>query len=82
MSWTEADTDATGNAYRLVQMSAAEYHSSKTDESGSMHGKCLAEDDGYVPCCFNQRRLASAAGQCWLVVLASHSNELLPPTAT
>ena len=36
VSWTDADTDATGNVYRLVQMSVAECHSSKTDESGSM----------------------------------------------
>ena len=36
VTWTDADTDATGNVYRLVQMSVAECHSSKTDESGSM----------------------------------------------
>jgi len=35
-SWTNADTDATGNVYRLVQMSVAECHSSKTDEAGAM----------------------------------------------
>ena len=27
-SWVDADTDATGNVYRLVQMSIAECHSS------------------------------------------------------
>jgi hypothetical protein len=36
VSWTDADTDATGNVYRLVQMSVAECHSSKTHESGVM----------------------------------------------
>jgi len=35
-AWTDQDTDATGNIYRLVQMSVAECHSSKVDESDSM----------------------------------------------
>jgi hypothetical protein len=36
VSWTDADTDAIGSVYRLVQMTVAECHSSKLDDSGAM----------------------------------------------
>ena len=73
-SWTNADTDATGNVYRLVQMSVAECHSSKTDEAGAM--ACVSQKK-MATCHAASVNVGEHATQVSCVLCSTHASVMI-----